>query len=561
MSTMARSIGLRELLVGIEGLALLRRLYDGTDADAEARLSEVRRILEESEYEAADSVAEADARTGYAAWSGHYDDTDNPIIALEQPAVWSILDRLPPGRALDAACGTGRHARRLIELGHELFAVDWTPEMLGIAKRAVPRARLVEADLLALPLAEEQFDAVVCGLALAHVADLVGAIESLGRVLKVGGHLVVSALHPLQAFLGWHALFEDAGGRRSFVREHAHSHGDYLRAFAAAGLEVRDCLEPSLDEAEIRSKRRAYRHIPDATAAAYLGLPGVLVWEVAKSWTRRSAPRPAAALSAAAPETVASRVNAEFSDPRLVAIYDTVNAYAPEAQPGFYARLAEEMNASSVVDLGCGTGLITCELARLGCEVTGVDPAPAMIEIARTRPACGRVRWIVGGAADVGKCDADLAIMTGHVAQFFLTDDSWQAALVALRSALRPEGRLAFESRNPGAREWEAWTSDARTSVTDALAGPVETWVEAADIADGIVSCVVHYAFAATGKELVSLTRLRFRTQAELIESLAYAGFAVERVYGDWDCRAPGPTTPELIMVAASTSETSSPCR
>ncbi|MDQ6796025.1 MAG: hypothetical protein M3067_14650 [Chloroflexota bacterium] len=37
---------------------------------------------------------------------------------------------------------------------------------------------------------------------------------------------------------------------------------------------------------------------------------------------------------------------AEFSDPRLVAIYDTINPYAADAQPGFYSRLAAEVVAA-----------------------------------------------------------------------------------------------------------------------------------------------------------------------------------------------------------------------
>jgi len=69
----------------------------------------------------------------------------------------------------------------------------------------------------------------------------------------------------------------------------------------------------------------------------------------------------------------------------------------------------------------------------------------------------------------------------------------------------------------------------------------------------GIVSYTNHYAFEATGDELVSRCDLRFRSLAELRESLAEAGFAIERVYGDWDRRPPGPTTRELIVVAART--------
>jgi SAM-dependent methyltransferase len=241
---------------------------------------------------------------------------------------------------------------------------------------------------------------------------------------------------------------------------------------------------------------------------------------------------------------------AEFTDPRLVAIYETVNPYAANTQPAFCLQLAAEVSATSIVDLGCGTGLITRELARQGYRVIGVDPAPAMIDLARHRPYGDRVQWTCGDADRLGTPGADLAIMTGHVAQFFLSDESWHAALTALRAALRPGGRLAFESRNPGAREWAGWTADARVTVHDPTAGRIDTWTEVEDVRDGIVWCVNHYVFAATGEELVSPTRLRFRSEDELAQSLADAGFAVERVYGDWDRRPAGPTTRELIVVA-----------
>ena len=209
------------------------------------------------------------------------------------------------------------------------------------------------------------------------------------------------------------------------------------------------------------------------------------------------------------------------------------------------------MGAASIVDLGCGTGLITRALAREGYRLIGVDPAPAMVDIARRRPYGDRVHWIDGDASQLGTPDADLAIMTGHVAQFFVTDENWHATLIALGAALRPGGSLAFESRNPGAREWEGWTPEARRSVDDPSAGRVETWSEVDDVRDGIVSYTIHYAFVATGDELVSPIKLRFRSEAELTESLRDAGFTVERVYGDWDRRPADPTTRELIVVAA----------
>src|SRR5690606_9017335 len=201
----SRTVRLRALLLGVEGLALLRHLYDGDDATADARVAEVRRLLDDPASGAGEPTAEASPRDGYAAWAPGYDDPDNIVIALEEPAVWARLEDVAPGRALDAACGTGRHARRLVDLGHDVVGVDLTPEMLERARERVPEATFAEGDLHALPAPDAAFDLVVCGLALAHLPDLRAAVAELARVLRPGGRLVASVLHPFQAHLGWHA--------------------------------------------------------------------------------------------------------------------------------------------------------------------------------------------------------------------------------------------------------------------------------------------------------------------------------------------------------------------
>jgi SAM-dependent methyltransferase len=275
-------VRLRELLVGVEGLALLRHLYDGDEAIADRRLAEVRRLLDDDAFAVRELTTEADPLAGYRSWAESYDEPGNPIVSVEEPVLWSLVEPLAPGRALDAGCGTGRHARHLVELGHEVTGVDLTPEMLRRAAAAVPAATFVEADLRDIPAGDDQFDLVVCGLALAHLPDPDAALAEMARVLRPGGRLIVSVLHPFQAHLGWHAPFTDAHGRRGFVREHPHTHADYLAAFRSARLAVLDCREPALTADHVRAKRRAFRHIPEATIAAYAGLPGVLVWEVEK---------------------------------------------------------------------------------------------------------------------------------------------------------------------------------------------------------------------------------------------------------------------------------------
>ena len=279
---MTRHVRLRELLVGVEGLALLRNLYGGTDEDAEQRLGEVRRLLDDDAYAAGEATTEGDVLAAYGSWAETYDEPGNPIIALEQPLVWSLLAAIAPGRSLDAACGTGRHARELVRLGHDVVGIDITPEMLTRAEQNVPEAEFRQGDLRHLPADDEEFDLAVCALGLAHLPDVDAGVRELARVLKPGGRLVISVLHPFQAHLGWHAPFADASGRRGFAREHPHTHADYLAAFRAAALAVRNCFEPRLDLDHVRSKRRAFEHVPDAAVAAYSGLPAVLIWDLEK---------------------------------------------------------------------------------------------------------------------------------------------------------------------------------------------------------------------------------------------------------------------------------------
>ena len=241
---------------------------------------------------------------------------------------------------------------------------------------------------------------------------------------------------------------------------------------------------------------------------------------------------------------------AEFDDPRLVAIYDAVNTYDDGEQPDFYAQLASEIGAHTVIELGCGTGLIAHRFAALGYRLIAVDPSAAMLEVARRGPATGRIEWIHGGAPLLGPRDADLAFMAGHVAQFFLTDEEWSDALRALHRAVHPGATLAFETRNPDDREWERWPTERHRVVDDRIAGRIETWSEFLGSRGDIVSYANHYRIAETGETLTSSAALRFRTLAELERTLSATGFTIGDVYGNWDRSAVTPASPELIIVA-----------
>ncbi|HEX5689022.1 MAG TPA: GrpB family protein [Roseiflexaceae bacterium] len=230
----------------------------------------------------------------------------------------------------------------------------------------------------------------------------------------------------------------------------------------------------------------------------------------------------------------ASRIKLDlhYVNPRLVELYDLDNPRG--ADTDFYVDLATEVGARTIVDLGCGTGLLTREFATGDRQVIGVDPSPAMLAVAQRHPGAARVRWIEGDSSAIGTPDADLLVMTGNVAQVFLEDAEWAATLHAIHAALKPGGYLAFESRNPDDRAWERWNRAATFERIDSPYGPMECWLELIEVGDGRVRFAGHNIFLATGETLIASSELRFRSLAELTDSLYNAGFAVEHVYGDW---------------------------
>lgn len=234
-----------------------------------------------------------------------------------------------------------------------------------------------------------------------------------------------------------------------------------------------------------------------------------------------------------------------FADPRLTNLYDTINSHAEDT--AFYLDLTAELVPVDVVDLGCGTGRLALILAARGHRVTGVDPSPQMLAVARDKVGAGAVRWVDGGADKLGEEEADLVLMTGHVAQFFVREADWRQALRRIRRVLRLGGRLAFETRNPTPRPWEAWTPHASRRVTEVPGGQLETWYEVRSVHDGIVDYAFRYRFP-TGEAVHEDNILVFRDQVSA--SLFNAGLEIERTYGDWDRSPLSEDSPELIYVA-----------
>jgi SAM-dependent methyltransferase len=189
-----------------------------------------------------------------------------------------IRAALPVGRALDAACGTGRHSRYLAGLGHEVVGVDASAEMLARARAVLPDVRFRQGDLNALPMGDGEVDLVVCALALAHVPDLSGVFAEFTRVLSAGGHLVISDLHAQSRYLGGVPTVVGPDGRTSSLPSYPHLASDYLAASLAGGLSVRHCAEPLWPADPEAGGSQAQQWCADAVAAAYEGTPAAIIW-------------------------------------------------------------------------------------------------------------------------------------------------------------------------------------------------------------------------------------------------------------------------------------------
>jgi ubiquinone/menaquinone biosynthesis C-methylase UbiE len=220
-----------------------------------------------------------DTVTAYTDWSAVYDGP-NALIDAEEVVLREMLGGIPPGKALDVGCGTGRVTEILVSLGHEVTGIDPTPAMLEAAKAKSIRATFVDGDVSAMSAADESVDLVTCSLALTHVEDLGSAMMEMARVVRPGGVVVLSDVHPIAVATGAHAGFRREDGSRGTARNHVHWHSVYIEAFIAAGLVIERCEEPLVGEPFFESL--GSEEVRGAAGAALEGLPFALLWRLRK---------------------------------------------------------------------------------------------------------------------------------------------------------------------------------------------------------------------------------------------------------------------------------------
>lgn len=233
-------------------------------------------------------------------------------------------------------------------------------------------------------------------------------------------------------------------------------------------------------------------------------------------------------------------------DARLVALYDEDNPDGPDHD--CYRAIADEIDAQSILDMGCGTGILTVSFARPGRRVVGIDPSPNMLAYAKNRPGGANVRWILGDSRDIPGRGFDYAVMTGNVAQH-IPDVGWERTLSDIHCALRKGGILTFESRNPELRAWDAWAEDEPTA-RSTVHGSLREWLEVSEPGPGRVVLTAHNVFEASDDHVVEVLMLAFRDRALIERQLNHAGFVIDDLWGDWN-RSPCTAASPLMIFQA----------
>jgi SAM-dependent methyltransferase len=156
-----------------------------------------------------------------------------PRHELRERLLLDLLLSAGPGpEVLNGGAGQGTLSRKLVELGFEVTSTDVSPAAVETLRERAP-GRILEADLTALPFAEESFDAAVLGEVLEHIEDDRAALAEVARVLRAEGVLALSVPANPKLFAKSDAW---AGHVRRYTRP------ELLTACAAAGFTVLRCV-------------------------------------------------------------------------------------------------------------------------------------------------------------------------------------------------------------------------------------------------------------------------------------------------------------------------------
>jgi SAM-dependent methyltransferase len=184
------------------------------------------------------------------------------VLTTGSDWLFASLPRASGDLLLDVAAGTGLAGRALAHQVNAVIALDATPEMLEVGRRAaaaegVSNIVFQRGDAASLPFLDSSFEIVVCRYALHHFPTPEVQLAQMARVLRAGGHLAIADLvadedptaATAQNHLEWlrdpsHVRVLPAAKLRSAIQNHG------LTIVAAETRSVRRALEPWMKQTQ-----------------------------------------------------------------------------------------------------------------------------------------------------------------------------------------------------------------------------------------------------------------------------------------------------------------------
>jgi SAM-dependent methyltransferase len=257
-----------------------------------------------------------------------------------------------------------------------------------------------------------------------------------------------------------------------------------------------------------------------------------------------------------------------YFDPRVAQGYDGQPELPADDIP-FYLGLAKEAVAGggSVLELGCGTGRVTVPIARSGVDVTGLDDAAPMLEIARSKSrGVANVNWVEGDMRDFHLGQRfGLVIIPYRSFLLLLSAEDQLACLACIHDHLVVGGRLALNIFNPDLTIMGRRLALRRNALRrrpgriDVASGhSLDRWEKSSY---GTAGQTVDWTWrqeergeqGAVISRVSKTLRLRYVFRYEMEHLLARSGFEVDALYGWFDKRPFGDESTEMVWVARRT--------
>jgi SAM-dependent methyltransferase len=185
-------------------------------------------------------------------WDEFMGEGNDFVETLIWPPVQRLLALQPGARVLEIACGNGLYARKLANLGADVVATDFAPEMIARAKaRLSPAAGKIEyevldatdeAALLALgerAFGERPFDAAICMMGLMDMSEIAPLMRALARLLQPGGRFIFAIMHPCFNSVHTTLMGEQEDRQGNIVTTYSVKISGYMTPSVARGAALR----------------------------------------------------------------------------------------------------------------------------------------------------------------------------------------------------------------------------------------------------------------------------------------------------------------------------------